>query len=185
MGKLLMVVVAGLWSLSWLGISLARGWGTTIDLWLDPGDCPQPCWRGIQPGTNATNTFLETARRSNRYRPYIRYGADDVTINMMRLDPYGEILLGDVMLALGEPTHARLRYVAINSPQGRAFRVGASLYYGNGLVEVIVVRDDNVTVFSPHMQLRRIDYYAPNEAGSIIPLNTPHWAGFGTGYVEP
>ncbi len=186
MGRFLVVSVI-LFGLSLIVTILVRQIGVNrphIDLWLDPGDCTQPCWRGIRPGTQDSRAFLDETRHSNRYNPYIRYGADDVTISMMRLDPHGDILLGNIMLAMGTPTHVRLRYVAVNSSQGRTFRVGASLYYGD-LVEVMVVSDNMAPRLSPYMKLRRIEYHAPSTVGGIIPLGTSPWRGFSGDYTGP
>jgi hypothetical protein len=102
----------------------------------------------------------------------------------MRLDLWGDIQLGDVFMAFGEPSHVLLRYAAGTGYEGvqRQQLVGAWLYYGDGLVRVEAIREDNVWRLSPTMTVQRIQYFAPDPEGGIIPIGTPKWHGFRQDY---
>ncbi|NDJ84340.1 MAG: hypothetical protein GYB66_00500 [Chloroflexi bacterium] len=156
-----------------------------VPTYLDPGDCPQPCWRGVRPGTQSEALFWRQIATMTRYSGILTTD-DQQTIKTIRLEMRGDILLGDVILALGPPSHARLRHIAglgyTRSPAQRQLLVGASVYFGNGLVEAEVIREDDHWALSPDMIVRRIRYFAPHEEGTIVPIGTLEWHGFGSDY---
>lgn len=178
------ICLIGLYLISILGVQALGAQQHYADTFLDPNDCPLPCWRGIQPGTEYDKEFWLELERLNRYGGFLTYGADDVKISVIRLDMRGDIKVGDIFLAFGEPSHVLLRYTAGTGYGGvqRRQLVGAWLYYGNGLVRVEAIREDNVWRLSPDMTVQRIQYFAPNPEGAIIPIGTSTWHGFGEDY---
>lgn len=154
---------------------------------LDPQACPQPCWRDIRPGVSTMEQFLAASSQSSyRYSAAAQAG-DDGVVDEIQLTLFGDISLGDVMLVLGEPSHAQLRYAAgfsTSQGRGRQILVGGIAYFGDGLVEVTVRRKDATWAFSPDMVVQTIRYFAPNPQGNIIPIDTPRWHGFGTDYAR-
>ena len=153
-------------------------------------NCQQPCWRGIELGTASEAKFLKQQRLVlNTYKTSIRFSADDVTINEIRLEPHGDIRLGDVMLELGTPTHVRIRHIihhvlVADQIQRREIRYRAFLYFGDGLIEVEAVQDDSDWFLSPTMVVNRIRYFAPSASGTIIPIGSPEWKGFSVSYPD-
>lgn len=154
------------------------------ETYLDPEGCSLPCWRGIQPGSDNTLEFKQEIKQTNRYEGSLRYSADEVTISVIRLDTWGDITVGDVFLAFGEPSHVLLRNTASTGFSGvqRQQFVGAWLYYGDGLVRVEAIREDNIWRLSPDMTVLRIQYFAPSSEGGIIPIGAPEWHGFRADY---
>ncbi|KAB2862204.1 MAG: hypothetical protein F9K46_07365 [Anaerolineae bacterium] len=157
------------------------------ETYLDPGECPQPCWQGIQPGTGLERYFFSVLERINlRYSGTTRSNGEVLT--EFELTMRGDIVLADVFAAMGQPSHAVLQYVAGTTganPTERQLLVGGTLYFGNGLVQVDVVRENQDWIFSPDMVVRRIRYFAPNPEGSAVPIGTPRWHGFGRDYGPP
>ncbi len=166
------------------GRAISQNTQSLPETYLDPGDCPQPCWQGIQPGTGLERYFFSVLERIHlRYSGTTRTNGERLT--EFELTMRGDIQLADVFTAMGQPSHAILQYVAgttTANPSERQLLVGGTLYFGNGLVQVDVVRDDDEWLFSPDMVVRRIRYFAPNPEGSAVPIGTPHWHGFGRAY---
>ena len=185
-GRFLVITLMGI-GLCLFSIWTMRQIGTKLpyaETYLDPQNCVLPCWRGIQPGTENAKEFWHELEELNRYGGFLTYGADEVSISVMRLDMWGDIQLGDVFIAFGEPSHVLLRYAA-GTGYGSVRRrqlVGAWLYYGDGLVRVESIREDDVWRLSPTMTVQRIQYYAPNPEGGVIPIGTSKWHGFGQNY---
>jgi hypothetical protein len=153
---------------------------------LDPDGCPQPCWQGVRPGTRMEDLFFQQLRQVGLYTGTARTNEAGVLLHF-DLEMRGDITLADVLLALGEPSHATLRVVAGTTnfdPNDRRLLTGGVLYFGNGLVEVEVVRLDREWRFSPEMIVRRIRYHAPNPEGNVIPIGAPRWHGFGSRYGD-
>lgn len=167
--------------------SIAQNTQSLPETYLDPGDCSQPCWQGIQPGTGLERYFFSVLERINlRYSGTTRSNGEILT--EFELTMRGDIVLADVFAAMGQPSHATLQYVAGTTganPTERQLLVGGTLYFGNGLVQVDVVREDQEWLFSGDMVVRRIRYFAPNPEGSAVPIGTPHWHGFGRDYGQP
>lgn len=169
-----------------------------METYLYPGICEQPCWQGIQPGTRMERKLYDLIEELNY--PYIGSartieqddpttpGEDARILQQFELGMRGDILLYDVLIAFGQPSNANLGYVATTTPldpNQRQAVVGGTLYFGNGLVQVDVVRADMEWLFSPDMVVRRIRYFAPSPEGPAMPIGTPHWHGFGRRYREP
>ncbi len=163
-----------------MSAAAARGIGSLYsdtDTYLAPGNCSQPCWHGIRPGTPIIGPIETQWTRTAQYSARFILGADNSTIREIQLITHGNLHLGDVVQAWGAPSHVQLHYVAATS-QNKLVLVGALLYFGDGLIEVDAIREDNVWRLSPNMIVRQIRYFAPNALGAIIPLNTPPWQGF-------
>lgn len=154
------------------------------ETYLDPQNCALPCWRGIQPGTKNDDGFLRELEATNRYSGFLTYGADKATISVIRLDMWGDIQLGNVFMAFGEPSHVVLRNAAGTGFEGvqRRQLVGAWLYFADGLIRVDVIREDNIWRLSPTMTVQRIHYFAPDPEGGVIPIGAPTWHGFRQDY---
>jgi hypothetical protein len=168
------------------------------ETYLYSGTCEQPCWQGIQPGTRMERRLYDLIEYLNY--PYVASartieeddpttdGEDPRVLQQFELGMRGDILLYDVIIAMGQPSNANLGYVATTTPldpNQRQSLVGGTLYFGNGLVQVDVVRADREWLFSPDMVVRRIRYFAPNPEGPAMPIGTPRWHGFGRRYGEP
>jgi hypothetical protein len=189
--QILLVWVVGVFILSGAVLVVVRAITQNTqplpETYLDPGDCSQPCWQGIQPGTGLERYFFSVLDRVNLlYSGTTRANGDVLT--EFELTMRGDILLADVFAAMGLPSHATLQYVAGTTgtaPNQRQLLVGGTLYFGDGLVQVDVVREDEEWLFSPDMIVRRIRYFAPNPEGSAVPIGTPDWHGFGREYGQP
>lgn len=159
------------------------------ETYLDPGDCAQPCWQGIQPGTGLRDYFsTELGRINERYGGTPRTDQSGEILTEFELIMRGDIHLSDIFAAMGQPSNAILQYVAGTTsanPSQRELLVGGTLYFGNGLVQVSVVREDQEWLFSPEMVVRRIRYSSPSPEGPAMPIGTPKWHGFGRDYGQP
>ncbi len=174
-------------SLMLIGISVALFMAQSLPtppLLLASPNCPQPCWQSIRPGLTSRAVFAAQADQNYRYRVSASYKDDRLegVVRDILLTMRGDILLGDVILEFGPPSHAKLGWVAgmplTGQRSGRQIYVGAILYFGNGLVIVEVLRPDCVWRFSPTMIVRRVRYHAPSPVGTVIPIGTPFWDGF-------
>lgn len=150
--------------------------------YLEPHGCELPCWQGLQPGEvhEDDGLFLQKIQSLNRYSGRL-VRDENGRILLIELTLRGDITLGEVILALGVPSHVLARNVAGTTrfSTRRQVLVGASLYFGKGLIEVQAVREDTYAWrLVPHMVVRRIRYFAPSPEGSVIPLGTPRWRGF-------
>lgn len=184
------------WGLAILGMSSLAIWGMQavggqirgLETYLEMDDCRAPCWQGWELGQWVENPSEQgDALSHGRYRVAFLLN-DEQYLREIRLNLYGDILLGDVMRLWGSPSHARLRYTGgfeANRNAGRQLFVGGVLYFANGLIEVVARRDDLVWAFSPAMEIVQIRYFAPNPEGSVIPLQSQRWHGFGTDYGQP
>ena len=177
-----------------------------LPVYLDAGDCSQPCWQGLQPGTTHRDEVLAFARQhplsspgslevsseTASSRPYIiwetRYFPSyDVQARfyqdtLMRLDLYvdGRLQLGDVIEVLGEPSHAQLCY-RISTGINYRSAVFATLYFYEGSVEVwAYLANAAIWQVRPDMQVFQIVYRTPApDDESWIPLSVGRWHGFG------
>lgn len=164
-------------------ISLA---GPHPTLHLEAADCLQPCWESIQPGISTLNDFNHQQSRSQLYRYQVIANTRDedgvIVVRDIQLNMRGDVLLGDVLVELGMPTHADLSWIAAppiaGQRGGRQTYVGGTLYFADGLITVEVLHPDCVWRFAPKMIVRRIRYYAPHPEGGVIPIGTPVWDGF-------
>ena len=126
------------------------------DSHLDPGDCPQPCWMGLQPGLTSERQALELIRKGGlaigalpdsaelarlssytwqtrfipRYTVTMRFS--NGVLDRLDLFPQEALRLEAAFTMLGPPSHARLcRF-------GSAFSTTlfSSLFFADGLIEV-------------------------------------------------
>jgi hypothetical protein len=148
--------------------------------YLDSVYCAeQPCWQGLQPGVS---THEQVVAQIRDYTPYtgraVDYG-DDIVM-MIELDTAGLITLGDVIRVYGLPEQVGcLGLDATTMFSGRQLAMAAQLYFMDGLIEVDVVRNDDIPRLTPDMKIRRVRYYAAGERAYEIGQTTS-WHGFTT-----
>lgn len=87
--------------------------------------------------------------------------------------------LGDVIARWGPPSHVQMEYRLAGQVGHYHPIVVAYLYFNDGLTLLLASRDDARWRLSPTMQVEWVEYHAANLVGSIIPIGTPRWQGFG------
>jgi hypothetical protein len=146
--------------------------------YLETGECEQPCWHGLRPGVDTINQFLFRVREASPYSGYTRDEGDGVA-RMFELSTFGALTLADVIREFGPPE--RVGCLGLDHTTlypARSLVMSADVYYGNGFVEVRLMRPDEVLRLSPDMQVRAIRYYAPGEE-PVYPIGeSTGWRGF-------
>lgn len=188
-----------------LGMSAVGGALPSPPTLLETTRCPQPCWHGLRPGESTrldVQHFLERSPLVDRESlPFIAdfasrclnwetttwpaYDAQacfrDQLMVSLDLASDGGLTAMDVLDVFGEPTYADLcpRTGAVMSYRHAIF---ATLYFYDGLVQVIVYRpDDSATGIWPDMRVHRIVY----AANSLDQVGLAAWHGFGeAGYRQ-
>jgi hypothetical protein len=139
---------------------------------LDPGDCEQPCWQGIQPGVNTREQFANRTREIGVSGFVTDYG--DGIAAIFEIRPDGTLTLADVWREFGPPE--RVQYdpftPRIPPPQPRQI----NLYYANGLIEVSTITYNGLWL-TPDMQVSAIRYFSPGDPAYEIG-QTQVWHGF-------
>ncbi len=199
---LLPPLAAGILLAGWVGER-----ALLLPAYLEAGDCPQPCWQGFRPGRTTQQEALASARDSPLTAPqsldalpetdipderYLRwetrfFPSYDVQARfrdglLMRLDLFvdGQVMLGDVFAAFGEPSHALL-CPQVSSAYDYRHAVSATLYFHGGAVEVraYLPESDDWRV-RPEMRVQQITYRtAPTDSETWVPLGVAAWHGFG------
>lgn len=168
MGMLCLVGVAAL-------ITGARAIGHMQDqppLYLETGDCAQPCWQGFQPGpglqANALLTrIMEVPYSVGRISEY-RGGY----ISMFEIYPGGNLTLADILRAWGPPE----RVGCMQLSGGKVSRTLGSLYYFDGLVAARLASPEHDLRLSPGMAVSALQYYQPGDPVYAIG-ETVDWRG--------
>jgi hypothetical protein len=170
---------------------------------LSPGACPQPCWRGIQPGkttldqaevilradgkfTLEPNSFTDPFGKINYQLCWSRSSAPRWEGCATRRgspnpnDPIDDIVLipeirlGEVVQALGQPTGFQLRLGTDT--------IDADLYFGGNIrVDAGIIYSAMMSSYNyqltPYITIVRVTYFRPEQQ----PRCNPHpWRGFGT-----
>ncbi|MBN1202163.1 MAG: hypothetical protein JXJ20_09935 [Anaerolineae bacterium] len=149
---------------------------------LEPGDCEQPCWQGIQPGVSTREEFAQQVREVDLYSGRATDYGDSIAV-MFELSTRGWLTLADVIREFGTPERVDcLAWGHSTAAQSPATSV--RLYFAGGLIEVSAMRADDALRLSPDMRVRSIRYYAPGEP--TYPVGkTSKWRGFGSVRVYP
>jgi hypothetical protein len=175
--------------------------GTEAMQMVNPGDCAQPCWQGIQPGkttlkqAQAILTAADMAVTQSNYidatgrttyqlcwqraqKPYWK-GCVSTSNNpypdgvVQDIDfLYPEITLGEAVQVFGDPLGTRL-YWRTDTMDGIVYFRG-NVQADIGLIYVAMT--DRLRAFDPHMQIVRLSYIRPDQAPGCKPYP---WHGFG------
>jgi hypothetical protein len=156
-------------------IASARGighWQEQPPLYLETGDCAQPCWQGFRPGPglqeNALLTrIMEVPYSVGRISEY-RGGY----ISMFEIYPSGNLTLADILHAWGPPE----RVGCIQLSGGKLTRTLGSLYYFDGLVAAQLASPEHDLRLSPGMAVSVLQYYQPGDPVYAIG-ETSDWRG--------
>jgi hypothetical protein len=201
----MVALVAGLTGLILLA-SASGHLALPLPIYLDTGDCSQPCWQGLHVGQTTVEEALALVQHNRlmdsnslrvddnvreaisslswemRYFPAYDAQARFRSDLLMRLNLYpdGQLLLADVFGVFGPPSHAALcQRVATSFNYRQA--VFATLYFWDGMIAVWAYTP-NAAVWQvrPDMQVHEIVYHtAPGDDESWVPLGVARWHGFG------
>ncbi|MBI5958595.1 MAG: hypothetical protein HY866_07670 [Chloroflexi bacterium] len=145
--------------------------------YLESGACDQPCWQGLQPGSDYIDHFWYAV---NQFSPYSGHTSDygDGIATMFELSTFGAITLGDVIREFGSPDRVGC-FGADHSSlfPGQPMVMAVQVYFANGLVVADVVREEMFPQLVPEMRVRTVRYYAPGEPAYPIGETTA-WHGF-------
>ena len=146
---------------------------------LDAGDCPQPCWQNVAIGTTEYTAQLPT----HALYESLYFDGRSGEVAWLDIRPLADVYIGDVMALWGQPSHVDLFWQV--SHQGDLTRT-VRLFFHEGLVVVDAIdtriKQPPEGYISPYMRVIGISYYAPSPEGSVIPIGTARWAGFGARY---
>ncbi|NDJ74841.1 MAG: hypothetical protein GYB65_01165 [Chloroflexi bacterium] len=167
-------------------IAGARAWGrseTPPPLFLETGNCAQPCWQGLQPGVSTHVEFEQVSVQFDMFKVET-HGRGD-TVRAFDLNVMGDIKLGDVLLAFGTPDHVGcLGWTHTTRYPGKNLAVQAHIYFADGLIRVEAIRVDEVMLLHPDMQVRQISYFAPAEEPAY-PIGATVWQGVAPSEAYP
>ncbi len=172
---------------------------------VDAGDCQQPCWRGIQPGTTTLDkarasvtaynqvSFAQVEPRFDneacwetltesawRACTVFLYGARSAQrIQLIHIDPpQGALLLGDAVALFGEPVAASLCWWNMNiAGMPNYFLRGRVFFSGNIEAWVYDLKQPMVRHYTPDMIVFTLRYHYP-AAEPPYQFDTPRWPGF-------
>jgi hypothetical protein len=166
----------GIYASKWIGENLVKA---PADLRsLVNTDCSAPCWEGLQLGiSNYPNTLPDHPDFSVDVQP-----SRSDKVGLIKLFPRHSILLGDLIAIWGYPSHVQMGYIPTRT---NTIGVVVILYFQEGLVKVRLISTlDSLPLgrLSPYMRVLNIEYNAPSPEGSIVPIGTPLWRGFGATY---
>lgn len=108
----------------------------------------------------------------------ISLNASQTAVNYTALRIINPLYLGDVIAQWGPPSHVQMQYHLAGQVGHYHPIVVAYLYFDDGLTLLLASRDDARWRLSPTMQVERVEFYAANPVGSIIPIGTLRWQGF-------
>ena len=131
-----------------------RAWGQRIEsleTYLDPGDCPMPCWNRLQPGNQSTDAFWFVIQQVQSAGGWMYSGQpssrDGENIYEFRLlvQPSNQIRLGDVLMIYGAPEYVQVLNSASlgRTPDGRRRIIEVYLYWADGAVEIVATQPNN------------------------------------------
>jgi hypothetical protein len=161
------------------GVVGARAAGRTAPhtpTYLDRGPCEQPCWHGLQPGTDYVDHFFYQVQAATPYTSHTSDSGDGI-VTMFELSTYGAITLGDVLREFGPPDRVGCLGLDRTTLFPGAFATAVRVYFAGGLVVVDAVHRGESLRVTPDMRVRSIRYYAPGEPAYPIGMTTP-WHGF-------
>jgi hypothetical protein len=172
---------------------------------VDAGNCSQPCWHGIQPGTTTLDraqaavlsdnrvNFVQVAPRFDNEACWetltdpawlactvFLYGARTAQrIQLIHIDPpQGALRLGDAVALFGEPVAASLCWWNMNiAGMPNYFLRGRVFFKGNVEAWVYDLKQPLVRHYTPDMIVFTLRYHYPAEEPPY-PFDAPHWPGF-------
>lgn len=195
--KYVLILAVGLITIFSLAVAGARAIGTqdkpSVVAILDSGDCPQPCWQGIQPGKTtlreartlvASGSMWGAASYDSNGRltwemaspggwrsiaTGSRYSSRSTIQTIELIPPRGAVKLGDIVTNFDNPL--RMRYCDRNRTPDHIH-----LFF-DGSVEVIAINTEGNAIdrLDPDLLIRSIRYHSPGTANSY---NAVDWEGF-------
>jgi hypothetical protein len=158
---------------------------------LETGDCQQPCWQGIQPGTSSRyeverqtyNWFGDPAAFFNS--PYnATVGGLGDYLELFALHTFGSgLTAGEVLRSFGSPEEVGcildIPRGALPTSKGQSARA-VNVYFAHRQVEVSLVLADTASRLTPDAQVYAVCYYAR----PLVTQTTP-WRGFASLNIYP
>lgn len=172
---------------------------------VDAGNCEQPCWRGIQPGTTTLDkaraavmtgssvSFMQVESRFDNEACWetltdpawlactvFLYGMrTGQRIQLIHIDPpQGALRLGDTVALFGEPVAASLCWWNMNiAGMPSYFLRGRVFFRGNVEAWVYDRKQPMARHYTPDMIVFTLRYHYPADEPPY-PFDTPRWPGF-------